>query len=478
MHPRPSICALIRRSALLLCAMLGSTALLCFPSHAQTHKVEAPENVTRAIGVYEWTGEIDKPTASRLIPVSLFIDSKFQDAGIYLAHPVPWVLQPGNVYSVERAGENIGTLNIDYARDIVTRHSADDDPLTAWYGYGKFLTPTEEAKLAPLHSAKPPVVVSSIDGDTDDSRPQFIRRQPSTTTPATPAKPGSTTSTPSPAPDDDPDRPTLRHRDPADATAKPNKKDKPTGYVTPPNTSLNDDPNRPALRRGIPTGTLSTAQLAGMPPNLHQSVAISDAANHDPHIFTREWATSSERAQTLNELEALAQPRLAKYIATNKLTPATASQPGSRPAFATSHQTPAASTTPATRQRTRKPAAPPPPQLALANEELSGYTLSYGGLPTFIYTVESPITDGGPIYLTLVAQRLPTGELQVALSSVTDATHLDRTPWLRPIDVVDPDWSHRASLLFELRAQSSRQFALYRLTTPEAEQTFITGIIE
>jgi hypothetical protein len=466
MHSRP-----------ILCALLSSSALLCFPLRAQTHKVEAPENVTRAIGVYEWTGDLTKPTAARLIPVSLFINGKFEDAGIYLAHPVPFVLQTGDVYSIERAGENIGTLNIDYARNIVTRHSADDDPLAAWYGYGKFLTPTEEAKVTALHASKPPAVVASID-DPDDSKPQFIRRQPSTTsTPATTTttKPGTPAPTTTPAPDDDPDRPTLRHRDPADATTKPNKKERPEGYVTPPNTSLNDDPNRPSLRRGIPTGTLTTEQLTGTPPNLHQAVAVSDAANHDPHIFTREWANSSERAHTLNELEALAQPRLAKYIATNKLTPATATKPTTGPSFATSHQTP---TAPPARSRAKHPAPPPPPSLTLANEELSGYTLSYGGLPTFIYTVESHVTNGGPVYLTMVAQRLPSGELQVALASVTDATHLNRTPWLRPIDVVDPDWSHRASLLFELRAQSSRQFALYRLITAEAEQTFITGIIE
>jgi hypothetical protein len=66
----------------------------------------------------------------------------------------------------------------------------------------------------------------------------------------------------------------------------------------------------------------------------------------------------------------------------------------------------------------------------------------------------------------------------VAFSSVTDAGHLDRTPWFRFVDAVDPDGSHRASLLFELRAMSTRQFALYRLVTANAEQTFETGIIE
>ena len=118
------------------------------------------------------------------------------------------------------------------------------------------------------------------------------------------------------------------------------------------------------------------------------------------------------------------------------------------------------------------------PQFTLTNEEIKGYTLSYGGLPTFVYTVETPVKSGGPVYLTMVAQRSPSGEIQLALSSITDATHMNRTPWMRPVDVVDPDRSHRACLLMELREQSSRQFALYRLVTAQAEQTFVTGVIE
>ena len=60
--------------ALLLCALL--IASLNAPLRAQTHKVAAAENVVRAVGVYEWTGEMAKAAASRLIPVSLFIDGK------------------------------------------------------------------------------------------------------------------------------------------------------------------------------------------------------------------------------------------------------------------------------------------------------------------------------------------------------------------------------------------------------------------
>lgn len=464
MYPRSPICALV-----------SLTAVLCSPLCAQTHKVDAPDKVTRAIGVYEWTGNLPKPTAARLIPVSLFINGHFQDAGVYLAQPVPFVLQTGDVYSIERAGQSIGTLDLEYARNIVTRHSvSDDNPLGAWYGYGRFLTAAQEAKATALHAIKPPVVLASTESDADD-RPHFIRRQPSTTTststtsptPTTPTKPAATT--PNPAPEYDPDRPTLRHRDPSDTTKSTKDSKKELGYVTPPNTTLNDDPNRPILRRGVPADAVTTTQLTGTPPNLHQAVAVSDPANHDPHLFTREWATSTERAETLAALQALAQPLLAQYIATNKLNPTSATTPPKKPAHATH----------IAHSRTRKGAAPlPPPPVPLVDEDIHGYTLSYDGLPTFVYSAETPVPSGGPVYLTLVAQRLPSGKLQVALSSVTDATHLDRTPWFRLVDVVDPDWSHRGSLLFELRAQSSRQFALYRLITAQAERTFITGIIE
>jgi hypothetical protein len=64
------------------------------------------------------------------------------------------------------------------------------------------------------------------------------------------------------------------------------------------------------------------------------------------------------------------------------------------------------------------------------------------------------------------------------MKSVTDAAHLDRTPRMRLVDAVDAEASNRASLLFELRAQNSRQFALYRVIGARADQTFLTGTTE
>ena len=466
-------------------ALILGLCLTAIVAHGQTHKVAAPEKVTRALAVYEYTGDLEKPDAARLIPVSLFINGQFQDADVYLANPVPFALDTGIVYSIERAGDPIGTLDLDYARNIVTRRSAaDDNPIGVWYGYGRFLTPAAEAKLKPKPSAKPSVVIASTDSDNpDNDRPKFVRRNPTdtpTTKPGAPTKPDDPSSptasssakvgsnTPDNQPDaDDPDRPTLRHRDPTDSTKKKGS-NKPVGYVSGPSTSLNDDPDRPTLHRGIPKGSVTPSQLTGTPPNLHQVVAISDASNREPHLFNREWDSSTEHAETLAALQTLAKTRIANYILTNKLSTTQT----------TTNQQPTLHAPRTTHPATKKPTAPPPPTFTLTNEHLEGYTLTYGGLATFIYTAEVPLANGGPIYLTLVAQRLPSTDFQLSLASLTDATHLDRTPWLRPIDVVDPDWSHRGSLLFELRSQSTRQFALYRIITAQAEQSFITGIIE
>ena len=492
---RVTVWVKVWRIAALACGMTSLAA------NAQMHKVEAPQKVTRAVGVYEWTGDMSKPTAARLVPVTLFIDGHFEDAGVYLARPQPFALQTGIVYEVDQAGKSVGTLNLDYAKNIVTRRSAtDENPLGAWYGYGTFVLPKVVPTPRLQASTHLPVITSSghdtLSSD-DDGKPHMTRRAGSEsgtqTTPAAGSTPAATTSSPAPPADsdrptlsrrqdtasnspaspeptvgaDDSDRPTLRHRDPAD-NAKPNKHDSGSAVI-PLDTSLNNDPNRPVMRRGKPAGEVSVAQLTGMPAELHQAVAVSDAVTREEHVFTRDWTSSSERTATLAELEALAQPRIQSYIAANQLALTDpAAQQSAAPA-------------PARPRNTARKVPPPklaPPPVPLANEQLNGYELTYGGLPTFVYSAETPLFSSGPVYVTLVAQRLPGGNLQVAFASVTDAQHMDRTPWYRFVDAVDPDSSHRASLLFELRAQSSRQFALYRLITANAEQTFATGIIE
>ena len=164
----------------------------------------------------------------------------------------------------------------------------------------------------------------------------------------------------------------------------------------------------------------------------------------------------------------MARTTLAAYEAANGAAP-------QAPPPAPSPAKPATPTRPARRTTARKTAPPPPPPEALLDEQLTGYTLSYGGEATFVYHAHTDGLGATQRFVTLVAQLDTQGEPQIALKNVTDAAHLDRTPRMRLVDAVDAEASNRASLLFELRAQNSRQFALYRVIGGRAEQIFLTG---
>ena len=475
----------------------------------QMHKVTKPEDVVRAVGVYEWIGDRTKPTATRLIPVSLYIDDEFQDAGVYLSRPVPFALDIGTIYEVDKAGVPGGNLELISARRLKPVGDTDrfDD---GWVGYGKFAAPKVK-KAAALKPSTTTATITSDKLDKDSDRPTFARRvdhteagsTPSTTSsgsskagppappddpdrphlskkpdsptpaaaddksatadaPADKTPPATTSGTPSP----DADRPTLRKRSPEEAKKARKEADQSSARGLA--TSLNDDPDRPTLRRGRGQQELVEADLPlikGIPVGLNQAVAVSDASNRPVHDFSRPWEDDAERATVLGKMQALAQAQLAAYAATN----ASAPKPSPAPAKTSAKK-------PISKLRHAKvPESVTPPAIPLLDEQLNGYTLSYGGAATYVYTAHTDGEGDQLRYVTIVAQRDTFGELKAAIQNVTDAAHLDRTPWMRIVDAVDADASNRASLLFELRGQSARQFALYRVIATRPEQIFLTG---
>jgi hypothetical protein len=78
-------------------------------------------------------------------------------------------------------------------------------------------------------------------------------------------------------------------------------------------------------------------------------------------------------------------------------------------------------------------------------------------------------------FVTFVAQPDLYGNLAVLVKNVTDAAHLDDTPRMRLVDAVDAMADNRGELLFELRGQSQRQFALYRVLRGQAAKLFVTS---
>jgi hypothetical protein len=198
-------------------------------------------------------------------------------------------------------------------------------------------------------------------------------------------------------------------------------------------------------------------KLMGLPPDLHQMVAVSDAVNREPHEFALTFDDEAERAAVLEKMQTMARTKLAAYGVTPPPTP-----PVAKKTVATSQS-----------RRAVKPVVAAP--MPLLDEQLKAYTLSYGGAATYVYTAHTAGTGAALRYVTLVAQADGLGELKPAIQSVTDAAHLDRTPRMRFVDVVDVEASNRASLLFELRGQNSRQFGLYRVIAAHSEQIFLTG---
>lgn len=340
--------------------------------------------------------------------------------------------------------------------------------------------------------------------------------------------------------DNDPERPTLKRRSPEETK----KAQKASASISGGGMALNDDPDRPRLHHNESDAVdKGASELRGMPADMHQMVAVSDAANRDTHVFARAWEDDTEHAMVLAKMQAFARAQLAAYktppgpavsIASSSspstsAAPATAHQaapdPDSAAVYAKAEQDPGAPTlkrgvptqpppahqdqsqpTPSAATQAAKTAtkttattttrssrattgskkatkvAAAPAQTALLDEDLRGYTLSYGGDPTFVYVAHTDGVGTAMRYVTVVAQANGLGgglgDLKVALASVTDAGHLDRTPRLRFIDAVDAEASNRASLLFELRGQSSRQFALYRVIAAKPDQIFLTGTTE
>lgn len=86
---------------------------------------------------------------------------------------------------------------------------------------------------------------------------------------------------------------------------------------------------------------------------------------------------------------------------------------------------------------------------------------------------QGPVTSRK--FVAIVAQPDLYGNVLVLLKSVTDVAHLEETPRMRLVDAVDALADNRGELLFELRGEGSRQFALYRIYRGTAEKLFVSG---
>ena len=475
--------------------LTGAALLAALPACAQypvqTSKgsQDAPE--MRAVAVLEWTGEEGHPKASRLVPVSVYDGQDLQDAGIYLAQPAPLALSNEVEYELKENGKTVGLFDVNNA----------GQEQGSWVGFGVW-KPLAKPKPA-AHVAKT-ASDASWGEDVQSDRPVLHRKHGADGTAASgkddgagssgqaqdPDRPtlhkksssdsssDSGTSASDPSSGSDPDRPTLHKKtsdtdsagggnatsaDPDRPTLKKKSAKTPAdvGYVD--SVANATDPNRPRLLRGKPAdeGSEVLPTLMGLPADMHQAVAVSDAKSHPEHLWTYSWSNPDDEAKMKAELEDLARKAL------GLAPPAIPAKPPS---------TAAARRTAAAAQRKAKPASPPPAPAPLLDEQFRVFELSYGAGATMVLSAHTDGTGAQERFVTLVAQPDLYGNMLMLLKNVTDAAHLDDTPRMRLIDAVDAIADNRGELLFELRGATQRQFVLYRVLRGQADKLFTSGL--
>jgi hypothetical protein len=428
---------------------LAMPACAQYPGRLETNKKAAP--TVRAVAVLEWTGETGKPSASRIIPISVFDGEQYQPGGLYLAKPEPLALEPGTEYVLQDAGVARGLFDINTAQDVEGY----------WFGYGAWKPMAAPPKrVKPKQGKNMPQVVT----DAGDGRPHLNRKEGSGSQDSSPSSGSTSSSSPTTQPSNnppagDPDRPTLRRRSDSSSSAPSAPTASSTDTAAPETAVGGGDPDRPHIARGQQTPTdkdLQPAQLTGVPSGLQQMIAVSDASDREMHPFVYLWSDPADAAKMQEQMEIAAAGAIAATAPAVKTVP--------------KH----AATTAAQRHRANAaPAANPKP--VFTNERFKAYELTYSGGATLVFSGEMTDHAGKVKYVTLIAQPDFNGVPKVLFKSVTDDDHLDQTPKMRLVDAVDARANNRGDLVFELRSKRDREFVIYRVGGGLAEQVFTTG---
>jgi hypothetical protein len=432
----------------------------------------------RATAVLEYTGDLAKPNASRLIPIAVWDGERYQPGGLYLAQPVPLTVETGTQYVLQVAGTPKGLFNVKAAADVDG----------SWVAIGAYQRPTSPNLAKLKRSRSLPRIVS----DVDDDKPHFAH------VPTGDSSPGSGTSKTTSSntgqagtSDVDPERPTL-HRRADDSSTQSGSTPSSSGDGSTSTSASNTDPERPTLHRGTASSsndngapvtatdtvdpnrprlgygrpanlesldaatTVEIAKLASHPENLEQIAAVSDAANRATHSWVYSWPDPEDERKAQTALETVAQQMLAKS-AQNATKPATKAVAAQR------------TVSTAARRKASTLALP-----SLTDEQFTAYALTYGSGATLVFSATTGTGDAAR-YITLIAQPDFNGTPLVLFKQITAHHDLDIIPRMKLVDAMDTDADNRAELIFALENTTGRQYAIYRVAGNRVEQVFTTG---
>jgi hypothetical protein len=405
------------------------TAALGFGQYAKRGTVSKGP---RALGLLQLAAN----GKGHLVPVCIMVDGRFYDASIYKADPVPMALEPGTVYEAERTGESLGLFTVTGALQ----------GSKMWLGGGKW----QPAGAAPEKSTAKKAEPQPRE---EEDRPPVLRR------------PGSQPKAESKPPEAMPNPPA--------ASAPPANPPAAAPSTPPPE----EDSNRPRLRRGKPTDsdeaeiekesvpraapkTAATAPSPAAKNAIQIIPAISDAAGPEPRSYSYEMKPEEEQALRKKVL-ALATDELWKRA--KELEPGIAGPP--------TRQVPLHSPKGTTAAKSLLP--------SFDNVQFRVFDASASNEPVLVLTATAhlPNQRAGTAsaldyYITLVAHSDLYGELRKLFSAVTDNRHLDVTPKMELIDVVDVDGDGRGELLFREILDAGTAYVVYRVGADQLWQLF------
>jgi hypothetical protein len=478
----------------------------------------------RAVGILQLNG-----SKGTLVPVAILIDGRFYDASAYKADPIPMALESGTVYEVEREGDSQGFFTVNGALHSTTAGSANP-----WVGSGTYLPPGAEAARSTRKAENVPVGLndngdepprltrkeSSTKNDsagsdhpagdktegTGTASPKSGNGSASSGPAGQGAAPGSGTATG--------DKNTDHSTQPKSSSTSTGESSPPSSSQTPPaqtspgqsppgqtegakipspqlSPSAGSDQNyyRPTLRRGKPTtvpppdedeaatkktgkvDAVATAAPAGAAKGADMKVmaAISDAGGPDPQSYKFFWKTGEEEERR-GQMVTLAEKEVRAYAAAlvkNQIS-AQASSKG------------VGSKTAGVKTTGAKTKASKDVQPVLENVQFYGFDVWLNNQLVMILTADAHLpstssdtsaTPGG-YSVTVVGRTDIYGNLQKLYTAVTDKFHLDVTPRLELIDVVDADGDGRGELLFRETTDAGNGYLIYRATADRLWKMF------
>jgi hypothetical protein len=213
-------------------------------------------------------------------------------------------------------------------------------------------------------------------------------------------------------------------------------------------------------QKGGAAGSVATSSAANPGP-VQMVAAISDAAGPEPQSYKFFWKNGEEEERR-NQMLAAAADEVRAYataLAKNKIV----ARPIVPKATAAGHKAPA------------KQAQP-----VFENVQFRGFDVWLTNQPVMILSAEAHIPaapgaagEAADSYsVTLVARTDIYGNLRKLYSGVTDKFHLDVTPRMELIDVVDADGDRRGELLFRETTDAGSGYLIYRATADKLWKMF------